>query len=252
MLSSSNITGMVNSLKYKNGMTSTQGDDHIQIGRLSTDLILEQNLTNKGPITGMSSLNISGNTTLEGPITGMSSLNISGVTTLNTLNAYEVKQQYQSAPNQFALLVPTGTIVTYAGTIAPAGWFICDGSAKSKTVYTNLFNVVGTIYGESGSNFLLPNLKGKVPVGLDNSQSEFNTIGQLGGEKTHTLTVDEIPPHTHTYQNNVGDQNTDNAFSTETAADNVDYNQNTGSTGGGQPHNNLQPYIVKYIWQRTS
>lgn len=245
MLSSSNINGMVNSLKYKNGMTSTQDDDHIQIGRLNTTLIFEQNLTNKGPITGLSTLNISGNTTLQGSTTGLSSFNISGITTLNnTLNAYEVKQQYQSSPTLFALLVPTGTIVTYAGTSAPAGWFMCDGSAKSKTIYVNLFNVIGTTYGNSGYNFLLPDLKGKVPVGLDTEQTEFNNIGQTGGKKTHTLNLDEIPEHTHTYQNNVGDQGVHTLTTQSSAADQVEYNQTTGPAGGGLPHNNLQPYIV--------
>ena len=88
-------------------------------------------------------------------------------------------------------------------------------------------------------------IAGKVIVGIDAGQTEFDTLDETGGEKTHTLTIDEMPAHTHS--NGATARNS-------TSNDAGGYAQvgTTGSTGGGQAHNNLQPYIVKYVWQRTA
>ena len=89
---------------------------------------------------------------------------------------------------------------------------------------------------------------GRVLVGLDSGQTEFDTLGETGGAKTHTLTVDEMPAHTHSVPNS-GSQN--NSFDSGTTVGN-DVTGTSGSTGGGQAHNNLQPYIVVYMWKRTA
>ena len=75
---------------------------------------------------------------------------------------------------------PVGSISLFAGTTAPNGWLICDGSAVSRTTYANLFSVIGTTYGSGNGSttFNIPNLKGKVPVGLDSSDTSFDTIGE--------------------------------------------------------------------------
>ena len=68
----------------------------------------------------------------------------------------------------------------FGGANAPNGWFICDGSVKSRTDYAYLFSVIGTSFnsgGESGSEFRLPDLKGKVAVGYDSIQTEFDHLG---------------------------------------------------------------------------
>lgn len=101
---------------------------------------------------------------------------------------------------------------------------------------------------------------GRVPVGVDTSQTEFNTVGKTGGAKTHTLTVDEMPSHTHTSIDRMllWDAGKTGMFGT-VGTSGTQYVQSSGwggsvvnNTGGGQAHNNLQPYICVYMWKRTA
>lgn len=102
-------------------------------------------------------------------------------------------------------------------------------------------------------------VKGKVLVGLDEDDTDFNTIGKTGGEKTHTLTVDEMPKHNHelTYNNNNSAGTTSyvhatGGFGEQTTDKTLGFN-NIGNTGGDEAHNNLQPYrVVGYMWIRTA
>ena len=91
---------------------------------------------------------------------------------------------------------------------------------------------------------------GQVLVGLDAGQTEFATPGKTGGEKTHTLTVSELASHGHAYavDTNYTYAGT-HGYDTFKVADSG--SSNTGETGGNQPHNNLQPYVVVYRWQRV-
>ena len=93
--------------------------------------------------------------------------------------------------------------------------------------------------------------KGQVPVGVDTSDSDFNTVEKTGGEKEHTLTVDEMPSHKHDF----GQQ----FAATSILSGSYGYYMIAGTqtdviknTGGNQPHNNLQPYITCYMWKRTA
>lgn len=90
-------------------------------------------------------------------------------------------------------------------------------------------------------------IAGRVIVGIDAAQTEFDTLDETGGAKTVTLDVTQIPAHHHTYgtanafiQGGAGTGGTDNG------------QLNTSDTGGGQAHDNMPPYIVKYCWQRTA
>ena len=101
--------------------------------------------------------------------------------------------------------------------------------------------------GDGSTTFNVPSLKGVVPVGRDSAQTEFNAVGETGGAKTHTLTTDEMPAHTHQVAYNFGGTGGSSPLpgssSTATQGQHV-----TGSTGGGGAHNNLQPYIaLNYI-----
>ena len=147
-------------------------------------------------------------------------------------------------------IIDVGTIVPYSGVEAPKNWLICDGRAISRATYIELFNVIGTTYGDGdgSTTFNLPDLKGKVLAGLDSSQTEFNTIGKTGGEKTHNLTVDEMPSHKHDLRapsssiaasgGNIGNE----FVVSDTQGKSLP--KWTVATGGDQSHNNLQPYIV--------
>jgi microcystin-dependent protein len=148
-----------------------------------------------------------------------------------------------------AALVPSGTISQTARSTAPTGYLFCDGSAISRTTFSSLFDAIGTAYGvgDNSTTFNLPNLKGRVPVGRDSAQTEFDTLGETGGAKTHTLTTAEMPSHTHdTKAYNTGG-------SAAYAANNLFISDGTNvignggattATGGGGAHNNLNPYVV--------
>jgi microcystin-dependent protein len=149
----------------------------------------------------------------------------------------------------------TGEIRMFAGDFNPQGWAFCDGSLLPISENETLFNLIGTTYGGDGENtFALPDLRGRVPVspgGLANLQ-----IGETAGVETVTLSVQQIPAHSHPFlatTTNSNDANpNDNMLSQATTFDpyqssanpNPDMSPPTlGMTGGSQPHENMQPYL---------
>jgi hypothetical protein len=101
---------------------------------------------------------------------------------------------------------------------------------------------------------------GRVPVGIDPSQSDFDVAEETGGAKTHTLTTAEIPSHRHvggicdnsSGAISFGSASGSSSSSLATNSANGNRNPYTNYVGGGQSHNNLQPYIVVYMWKRTA
>lgn len=89
---------------------------------------------------------------------------------------------------------------------------------------------------------------GRCLVGVDTSQSEFNRVMKTGGEKTHTLTVNEMPSHNH--PGIIGYTNTTGYYARLYEGSQGTKLDGEGKTGGDQPHNNLQPYITVYMWRR--
>lgn len=92
---------------------------------------------------------------------------------------------------------------------------------------------------------------GRVPVGVDTTQEEFETVQKAGGEKTHTLTIGEMPAHNHglNFANNIGPYAS--PASGDGGASWGNSTNTVSNTGGNKPHNNLQPYITCYMWLRT-
>lgn len=92
-------------------------------------------------------------------------------------------------------------------------------------------------------------IAGRVIVGIDAGQTEFDSLNETGGAKTHTLTTAEMPAHTHGLTGSSG--GAQNSYRMILANDNPT-STTTDSAGSGNAHNNLQPYIVKYVWERTA
>lgn len=158
---------------------------------------------------------------------------------------------------------PVGAMLDWSTNTAPNGWLLCDGTAVSRSMYSDLFAVVGTVFGggDGSSTFNVPDFRGRVAVGRDSGDSDFNSLGRLGGEKEHLLITEEMPSHRHDLY---GDDDHDidsnlkgiyqNSSSTHRGitgyGDGIWGSADPGgreyiaNTGGDQPHNNLQPYVV--------
>ena len=167
------------------------------------------------------------------------------------LNAENLNNNFDELKESIDKKIPAGIINIYAGDTAPTGWLICDGSEISRTTYSDLYDVIGTTYGDGNETdtFNLPNLKGKIPVGLNANDADFDDLGETGGEKTHTLTVNEIPAHSHQFMGVNEGTTTEGEIGNYPAEIHRDTRPNwpgnaSWNTGGGQAHNNLQPYIV--------
>jgi microcystin-dependent protein len=147
-----------------------------------------------------------------------------------------------------------GEIRMFAGNFAPAGWAFCDGSLLSISEFTALFQLIGTTYGGDGqTTFALPDLRSRVPVHV----GPGFVLGQSGGVETVTLTVSQLPAHTHAA---AADNNTGTAAApggNVWAASNNYYQFAPGSgaatpmnagavalSGGNQPHDNMIPFLA--------
>jgi microcystin-dependent protein len=143
-----------------------------------------------------------------------------------------------------------GEIRMFGGNFAPQGWMTCDGQLLPISQNTALFALVGTTYGGDGvSTFALPDLRGRLPIHQGNGYIQ----GQNGGVETATLTLNQIPNHTHTLTGST------DAAASRSLTGNVPanstrpvYGTNATTTfapsalttaGGSQPHDNNQPYL---------
>ena len=146
-----------------------------------------------------------------------------------------------------ANLIPAGSLMMYASTNAPNGWFLCDGTQYSTTTYSSLWLAIGYSYSTgTGSGFNVPNMKSNVPGGYNSADANFNRVGQTGGTATETLSTAQIPAHAHYMDYQV--TSFGGAITTIRGEVNASANNSAKQTrsdgGSGGSHNNLQPYVV--------
>src|ERR1700712_5701786 len=157
-----------------------------------------------------------------------------------------------------------GEIRAFGGNYAPQGWAFCDGQLIGINQNTALFSLLGTAYGGDGrTTFALPNLQGRLPLNAgDGGGLSAYAVGDSGGTESVTLTVNQMPAHRHTPQsgNSNGTKNSpggavwaaahsgrvqDTIYATNDPGTAQPMSPSAISTvGGGQPHNNMPPYLV--------
>ena len=147
-----------------------------------------------------------------------------------------------------------GEIRMFAGSFAPAGWMFCEGQLLPIAENETLFQLIGTTYGGDGQQtFALPDLRGRIPVHQGNGM----VMAETGGAEEVTLTVSQIPAHTHPLLGSGAVSTTTapagNTFASSTGQTILPYGTDQplttlapgtiGSAGGSQPHSNMQPYL---------
>lgn len=152
-----------------------------------------------------------------------------------------------------------GQVVLFPYNFAPVGWMFCNGQQLAISENDTLFNLIGTTYGGDGQQtFNLPDLRGRTPLHMGTNPSTGTTyvIGQTGGVPSVTLTVQQIPIHTHppiasnnaqssaNPVNNVLGSNGPLMYLPNTPPNSTMANNMLAPQGGSQPHDNLQPYLT--------
>jgi microcystin-dependent protein len=153
-----------------------------------------------------------------------------------------------------------GEIRMFAGNYAPVGWFLCQGQSLSIPEYQTLYALIGTTYGGNGqTTFNLPNLASRMPLHQGTNAGNTYALGQPGGTESVTLLTTQIPAHGHSQngQTAAGTSTTpgNNVPATPSPADNwytssapaageALANPAMTTVGGGQPHDNMQPFLV--------
>jgi microcystin-dependent protein len=144
----------------------------------------------------------------------------------------------------------------FAGNFAPRGWALCEGQTLPISSYTALFSILGTTYGGDGrTTFMLPDLRGRSPIQQGQGPGlPQHKLGSRGGSPTNSLTVAQLPAHSHSASCSSGEGDADSPVgrvpakqSDDNFADSGNQSMHAnaiGSTGGSQPVNNMSPYLA--------
>ena len=130
-------------------------------------------------------------------------------------------------------IIPTGIIEMFAGSVAPIGWLICDGSIVSRVAFSDLFKVIGTTYGVGNSNstFTLPDMRGRLPIGVGSGSSlTTRTLAATFGAETATLAETNLPSHTHTAT--VGTESVNHTHTGTSGGESTNHNHYFSHTAG--------------------
>lgn len=167
----------------------------------------------------------------------------------------DLKDEINGLSEKFAP-APLGIVQLWAGRTVPDGYALCDGRQLSIKEYPDLYNTLGTTfnnaYSANGTKytttsgfFRLPDLRGRFIVGYDDTDSEYNKYGNTGGEKKHTLTIEEMPAHSHRYTiYSPGSQNRQRYSQKSNRDSDNDEQRTTNSTGDNAAHENRPPYYT--------
>ncbi|HYI41562.1 MAG TPA: tail fiber protein [Allosphingosinicella sp.] len=148
-----------------------------------------------------------------------------------------------------------GEIRMFAGNFNPSGWEFCDGQLLPISENETLFQLIGTTYGGDGeSTFALPNIQSRIPIHMGNNSGTTYVLAETGGVESVTLTVQQIPSHTHPFIVSGDSGSTSNPSGAMPATGVTIYRAdqtansplNAGAitpVGGSQPHENMQPFL---------
>ena len=218
-----------------------QGDDHIRL--------LKSTIKNTFPnVTGAMTATHTELNLLDGCTANTAELNYVDIATLGTVEASKaVTADSNKDITGIRNLTVTGTI-TNSSIISLSDVYPVGSIYINAAVSTNPGTLLGFgTWVAFGS--------GRTMVGLDAAQTEFNTLEETGGAKTHTLTLSEIPSHRHEVGSKDSTAGNGGSFEEEFVEEYGDTTNGpavpTSYQGGGSAHNNLQPYIVVYMWKRT-
>ena len=150
----------------------------------------------------------------------------------------------QLPPQPVPVLWKPGDLKVHAGAAVEAGWLAADGRAVSRSVHGALFAAIGTAWGQGdgATTFNLPDYSDRMILGA----SATRPVGTAGGAETHTLTIDEMPAHTHGYMAATNNQGGGTGLNRA-----LPLNRQTESSGGGQPHNNMPPFAAALVVIKT-